>query len=85
MGCSEDRTVETEEKSKREHNKLYFMRMGKQGKSAWEPHTQLGPAGGRGQGGSQTERKENKLIPMAKRARQMYLGKRGKTSDKYFL
>ena len=84
LGCSEDTTVETEEKSKREDDMLYFTRMGKQRKSACEPHTQLGPTGGRDQGSSQTKRKENKVILMAKRAGQICLGEKRKTKDKLF-
>ena len=45
LGCSEDTAVVTEEKDKREEDKLYFTRMGR---SSWQPPSLLGPAGGRG-------------------------------------
>ena len=85
LGCLEDTTVVTAEKAKREEDKLYFTRMGKkQGRSSWEPHSLLGPAGERGQEPRLTQRREKKFSLMANRAGQIGLGKREKIMDKLF-
>ena len=70
LGCLEDTTVVTEEKDKREENKLNFTRMGR---SSWRPHS------------TQTQTRENKFIRMAKRAGQIGFGKREKFFDKLCL